>query len=102
MDSAGNAATAGAARRLRYWRRVRRLTLGLLLVWAVVTLTTVWFARELNAWQAGGFPVGFWLSAQGAILVYLLLIVVYAFVMDRWDAAWRAASPSSPQARADA
>ncbi len=80
-----------SARRLTHWQRVRRLTLGLLAVWAVVTVGAPWFARDLNSWTIGGFPLGFWLCSEGAILVFVALIVVYAWVMDRWELAWRAA-----------
>jgi putative solute:sodium symporter small subunit len=83
------------AARLQFWRRVRWLTVGLLSVWGAVTLAACWFAEDLNRVQVGNFPFGFWLSAQGAILVYVGLIAVYAWVMDRWEAALLSALPAS-------
>lgn len=77
--------------RLQYWKRVRRLTQGLLAVWLLVTVLVPWYARELSHWAIGRFPFDFWMSAQGAIVVYVLLIVVYAWVMDRLDRHWAAA-----------
>ena len=67
----------------RYWRRLRALTLFLLLLWALVTCGVPWFARDLNQWRFAGMPLGLWMSSQGAIAVYLLLIVAYAVCCDR-------------------
>jgi putative solute:sodium symporter small subunit len=86
----------------RFWLRTRRLTAGLLVVWLAVNLLVPWFARDLNQWQAFGFPLGFWLAAEGALLVYLAIIVAYVVAMDRLEAAYLAdqaaptAGPSVP------
>ena len=70
----------------RYWRGVVALTLVLLALWAALGLGCgVWFAAELNQWQLGGFPLGFWFAQQGAILGFVLLILVYAVVMGWFD-----------------
>jgi putative solute:sodium symporter small subunit len=76
--------TIQALRKL-YWRRVSQLTLGLLTIWLLVAVGVPWFARELNQWHIGRFSLGFWLNAQGAILIFVALIVVYAWIMDRLD-----------------
>ena len=86
-------------RRTQYWRRVRCLTAVLLSIWLTVTLAVPWFARDLSHWTVGQFPIDYWMSAQGAIILYLALVVVYAWMMDRLDARWRAqhsASARSP------
>ncbi|MEY4752376.1 MAG: hypothetical protein RJA44_51 [Pseudomonadota bacterium] len=82
--------------RLRYWRRVRRLTLALLSIWLAVTLLVPWYARELSHWTLGRFPVDFWISAQGAIMLYVLLIGIYAWVMDRLDQLWQQDRQAAP------
>ena len=61
--------------------------MGLLGVWLAVNLMVPWFARDLNALRLWGFPLGYWLAAEGALLVYLLIIVVYAVAMDRLEVA---------------
>ena len=71
--------------RVTYWRRVRALTVGLLGLWLLVALGSPWFAGELSHWHLGHFPFGFWLNAQGAILVFVALVTVYAWVMDHLD-----------------
>jgi len=73
------------AARAAHWRRTRRLTAILLLLWLGTTFGTVFFARELAALQLGGWPLSFYLAAQGAQLVYLAVLGVYALAMNRID-----------------
>jgi len=59
----------------------------LLIVWAAAGLGCgVLFADALNAYRLGGFPLGFWFAQQGSILVFVVLILVYALAMRRLDA----------------
>ena len=73
--------------RVVYWRRVLRLTWGLLAAWLLVTLGGPWFARDLSAWHVGGYPLSYWLASQGALGLYLLIVVFHVLVMDRLDRA---------------
>ena len=84
--------------RLVFWQRTRRLTLGLLAAWLAVNLLVPWFARDLNALQAWGFPLGYWLAAEGALLIYLLIVVVYAVAMDRLEAQLLQSPPAVDEA----
>jgi len=70
-----------------FWLKTRRWTLGLLAAWLLVNLCVPWFARDLDRFSFLGFPLGYWLAAEGALLVYLLLIAIYVVVMDRLEAA---------------
>ncbi len=73
-------------RSVGYWRANVRLQLGLLAVWAVFGyLLAILLAEPLNDVTFGGFPLGFWFAQQGAIFVFVILIFVYAFFMDRVD-----------------
>jgi putative solute:sodium symporter small subunit len=72
----------GARRR---WRASQRITAALLLVWFGVTFGVAFYARELNG-AVRGWPFSFWMAAQGALLVYLALVVLYARLMNRLDA----------------
>ena len=60
----------------------------LLAVWALAGLGAgVLFADYLNRLGSiGGFPLGFWFAQQGSIIVFILLILVYAIAMNRLDA----------------
>jgi len=70
----------------RYWRSNVRLTLALLAVWAAVSLGCgVLFADALNAFTFVGAPLGFWFAQQGAVIVFVFLILVYALAMGRLE-----------------
>lgn len=71
--------------RARHWRRTRKLTALLLLGWFGATFFTVFFARELSAMSLAGWPLSFYLAAQGASLAYLAIIGAYALGMERID-----------------
>ena len=73
------------AARALHWRRTRRLTAILLLLWLATTFATVFFARELSTLTLFGWPLSFYLAAQGAALVYLAILLAYAVAMGRID-----------------
>jgi putative solute:sodium symporter small subunit len=69
---------------MTYWQRTRRLTVWLLLAWVVVAFAPVFFARDLSV-EVFGWPLGFWLASQGALLGFCVIVIVYAFAMKRLD-----------------
>lgn len=68
----------------RYWRKNLRVTALLLSIWFVVTFVVAYFARELS-FTVFGWPFSFWVGAQGALVVYLLIIGFYAHYMNKLD-----------------
>jgi putative solute:sodium symporter small subunit len=67
-----------------YWRTNLRILTGLLLLWAASGLGLGIVAVPwLNQFHIRGFPLGFWFGQQGAILVFVILVLVYAVWMDR-------------------
>jgi putative solute:sodium symporter small subunit len=69
-----------------YWRKNLRIMAVLLVIWAVVGLGAgVLFADFLNQWHLGGYPLGFWFAQQGSIIVFVVLILVYALMMNKLD-----------------
>jgi len=78
------------SRNRAYWRSVIRLTLVLLGIWALVSLGAgILFVEPLNKFHVGKLPAGFWMAQQGSILVFVVLIFVYARRMDRLDQKFR-------------
>ena len=73
------------AKHHEYWRKNLFITVILLSIWFVVTFVEGWYARELNTYTFLGFPVGFYMSAQGSLIVYVLLIWIYARYMNKLD-----------------
>jgi len=72
------------ARHQEYWSKNLRITGILLAIWFFVTFVLVFFARELT-FNFFGWPFSFWLAAQGALVVYCLIIWYYANYMNRLD-----------------
>lgn len=69
-----------------YWRKNLRILTILLLIWFAVSFGCgILFADALNRFEIGGFKLGFWFAQQGAIYVFILLIFVYVWLMNRLD-----------------
>jgi putative solute:sodium symporter small subunit len=74
-----------SARHHEYWRRNLVITAILLAVWFVATFVVAWYARELNQVTFIGFPLGFYMAAQGSLIIYVLIIWIYAKYMQKLD-----------------
>lgn len=68
-----------------HWRSARQLTLILLLVWFALTFGVIFFARELAGMTLFGWPLSFYMAAQGLALGYLLIVAVYTWQMQKTD-----------------
>ncbi|SFD33295.1 DUF4212 domain-containing protein [Massilia yuzhufengensis] len=74
-----------AAARAAHWQGTSRLTALLLALWLATSFGAVFFARELARFYLFDWPLSFYMAAQGASLVSLLLIAIYAWRMRRLD-----------------
>lgn len=82
--SANAAAEAEALK--RYWRANVIIMSVLLTIWAIVGLGCgILFADVLNAYQLGGYPLGFWFAQQGSIMTFVVIILVYCILLNRLD-----------------
>ena len=68
-----------------FWRRLGRITWSLVGVWFVISFIGPWFARDLEGLSLGSFPLSFWMAAQGALVMYVAIIAVYAWAMERLE-----------------
>jgi putative solute:sodium symporter small subunit len=64
--------------------RVNRLRLILLLIWGSITFGVAFFARDLS-FNVLDKPFGFWMAAQGSLLIFLAITWVYALLVNRWE-----------------
>jgi putative solute:sodium symporter small subunit len=75
-----------SAKHHEYWRKNLVITTILFVVWFVATFVEIWYARELNSSMTFlGFPIAFYFSAQGSLAIYVVLIGVYALLMQKLD-----------------
>ena len=70
----------------QYWRYNVKLTTVLLVIWFVVTflISGIW-AGWLNQWTIIGFPLGYYMAAQGSLAIFVIEIAVYAYLMNKKD-----------------
>ena len=69
-----------------YWRYNVKLTTILLAIWFVVTylLGGIW-AEKLNEIVIIGFPLGYYIAAQGSLAIFVVEIAIYAKLMNAKD-----------------
>ena len=69
-----------------YWRATIRLTISLLIIWFLVSFGAgILFREALDNFKIGGAPLGFWFAQNGAIYVFLILIVIYCRKMTAYE-----------------
>lgn len=69
----------------KYWKSNMNLTAILLAIWFVATFVMGWFARELASISFFGWPFSFYMAAQGSLIIYVIIIGVYAKKMGKLD-----------------
>ena len=74
-----------SAKHQEYWRKNLVITTILMAIWFLATFVEGWYARELNSITFLGWPLGFYMSAQGSLIVYVVIIGIYARYMNKLD-----------------
>jgi putative solute:sodium symporter small subunit len=70
----------------QYWKTNLRYLVILLAIWFLVSYGCgILFAEQLNSIRLGGFKLGFWFAQQGAMYVFVLLIIIYVRLMNSLD-----------------
>ena len=64
--------------------RVNRLRWILLLIWGSITFGVAFFARDLS-FNVLDKPFGFWMAAQGSVLIFLAITWIYALLVNHWE-----------------
>ena len=69
-----------------YWKTNLKYLFILLTLWFTVSFRFgILLVDLLNQIQIGGFKLGFWFAQQGSIYIFVVLIFVYVFLMNRLD-----------------
>jgi putative solute:sodium symporter small subunit len=69
----------------QYWTRTRGLMVFCMVVWFVFSFGIHFFVRELNQIVILGFPLGFYMAAQGSLIVFVVLIFWFSAAQNRID-----------------
>ncbi len=71
-----------------YWRTNVKVLSALLCVWFLFScVLPIFLVEKLNETRIAGFKLGFWIAQQGSIIVFIFLILGYAIIMRKVDAA---------------
>jgi putative solute:sodium symporter small subunit len=57
-----------------HWAKTKTLTIITLVIWFIFSFVVHWFAHDLNQFSFIGFPLGFYMAAQGSLIVFVVLI----------------------------
>ena len=68
-----------------YWGRTKSLMITTLVIWAIFGFAIHFFAPALNEIVILGFPLGFYMAAQGSLIVFVVLIFWFANRQDAID-----------------
>ena len=69
-----------------YWKKNIRYISILMSLWFIVSFGAgILFKDFLNSFYLAGFPVGFWFAQQGSVYVFVILIFIYVYLMNRLD-----------------
>ena len=69
-----------------YWRANLKILIVLLSMWFMVSFGFgIIFSDFLDQYQIGGFKLGFWFAQQGSIYLFVVLIFIYVYLMNKLD-----------------
>jgi putative solute:sodium symporter small subunit len=68
-----------------YWHKTRNLMWTALVIWFIFGFGIHFFVRQLNEITFLGFPLGYYMAAQGSLIVFVVLIFWFAARQNRID-----------------
>jgi len=69
----------------RYWRRTSTLMWTMLALWVFFSFVVHLFVDQLNSIQFLGFPLGFYMAAQGSLIAFVVMLFFFAYAQDKID-----------------
>ena len=69
----------------QHWAETRSLTTWILILWFIFSMGIFFFANSLNSITFFGWPFGFYMAAQGALVIFVVLIVVLNIKQEKID-----------------
>ncbi|MBL08753.1 MAG: hypothetical protein CML96_06845 [Rhodobiaceae bacterium] len=69
-----------------YWKLNLTIVGSLLAIWFMVSFGAgILFSENLDQFEIAGFKLGFWFAQQGSIIIFVFLIALYCFLMNKLD-----------------
>ena len=73
------------SKREEHWRRTKSLMIVTLTIWFIFSFVVHWFAPELNSVSFAGWPLGFYMAAQGSEVIFVLTLFWFVKAQDKID-----------------
>ena len=71
-----------------YWNENISLIMKCLSIWFISSYGfSIILVDYLNVIKIGGYKLGFWFAQQGSILAFVIIVLIYALLMNRVDKA---------------
>jgi putative solute:sodium symporter small subunit len=70
-------ATLSPEDRILHWRNTRKLMVIHLVIWFIFSYVVHWFAVPLNNISFFGWPLGYYMAAQGSLIVFVVQLFVF-------------------------
>jgi putative solute:sodium symporter small subunit len=68
-----------------YWAKTSRLMWTIMALWVFFSFVVHFFAVQLNSIVIAGFPLGFYMAAQGSLIAFVVLCFWNAYAQNKTD-----------------
>lgn len=68
-----------------YWQKTRTLVFTSIAIWAFFSFVIHFFAAALNGIVILGFPLGYYMAAQGSLIAFVILIFWFCAQQEKLD-----------------
>ncbi len=69
----------------RHWARTSSLMWTMFVLWLFFSFIIHMFVNQLNSIVILGFPLGFYMAAQGSLIVFVVMLIIFARMQDNID-----------------
>lgn len=69
----------------RYWSRTSTLMWIMFALWVFFSFVIHFFVEPLNSIRFLGFPLGFYMAAQGSLIAFVVMLFIFAKRQDTID-----------------
>ena len=68
-----------------HWKKTRSLMIIHLSIWFIFSFVVHWFATNLNSISFIGFPLGYYMAAQGSLFAFVVQLFIFVKQQDKVD-----------------
>jgi putative solute:sodium symporter small subunit len=68
-----------------HWNRTRNLMIVHMVIWFIFSFVVHWYAPALNKFSLFHFPLGYYMAAQGSLVVFVVQLFIFDWQQQRID-----------------